>query len=261
MKGLCCAAAAVVATLEGLRMKKIASLCLLFLVSASTCLTAASKNAELEEAIEKLKKAGSYTWRTDLRIGSGAAPDALIEGVYNSTQGLYIKATAGKLAVELAARGDQIVAKTDGEWKPVKKFTRSDIDHSMIKELQKLSLPHHTLEQLPAGWRSGRKNTADYFEGQPSLSNARKEAASFLRQGGALQLATMGVSLCKAVITLSQGLPSRLVVEFDLSGAPSLLGGRSGVSVSSSTLITEVGKTQVTFPPEAEAALLAAAIK
>lgn len=234
---------------------------LLFLAASLCCLTAqgAGKDAELLDAIQKLRGAGSYTWHTELRITPGVAVPVVIDGSYNSSQGLYVKVTAEKHSVELAARSGVVVAKSDGEWRLVKKFTRSDVDHSMIRGLADMKLPHIDLAEVQSAWRSGRNKTAGLFEGQLGLNAARKLANLLLQQAGT-RLDGLSVNTSNAAISLSGGVPDQLVISTQFSGAQGLLSSTT-VQVVQTTQFTKVGATEVQIPLEAEAVIVAAQIR
>jgi hypothetical protein len=153
-----------------------------------------------------------------------------------------------------------VVARTGDEWRPVKKFTRSDIDHSMIRGLGSLQLPHLDLAQVQDDWRPSRKNTADYFQGQMGLNAARKLVGLFVQQAGA-RLGGFSISQSNATITLSGGVPSRLVLESGFSGSGVLLSAGQGVQVVVITQFSNVGSTTVAMPAEAEAAIVNAQIR
>lgn len=227
----------------------------LFMLSFGLVAHARAKDEALLAAIEKLKQAGSYTWRTEVVLTPGVP--AIMEGRFSSVQGLHLKITAGKNTVELAARSGVVVAKTDDEWKPVKKFTRSDIDHTMVRELRDFKLPHLDLARVQGAWRAGRKNTAEHFEGQVSLGEARKLLSTSIRQAGALQVASLSPDFCNAVVHIVGGLPDRLIIQSKLSGSQGILATQS-LQLLVSTRFSNIGSTQVQLPPEAEAAILAA---
>lgn len=231
------------------------------LLTASFTTEVIAKDEELLKAIQKLKDAGSYTWRSELNLTPGLTAPAIIEGKYNATQGVYVKVTSGKYSAELAMRGKSIVAKTDQEWKPVKKFTRSDIDHSMVRALRDIAPPHLELPAVQDTWRSSRKNTPTLFEGQMNLGTARKMVSSAIQQSGAIQLGSLNCDICKAAITLSNGLPERMILEAQLSGGSGFLSRGTNARLSQMTQLTDVGSTSIQLPPEAEAALVAEMLK
>lgn len=220
----------------------------------------AAKDMELLAAIQKLREAGSYTWHTELRITPGVAAPVMIDGSYNSSQGLYVKVTAEKHSVELAARSGVVVARSDGEWRVVKKFSRSDLDHTMIRGLADMKLPHIDLAEIQSSWRSGRSKTAGLFEGQVGLNAARKLAGLLLQQAGT-RLGGLSVDTSNASITLSGGLPELVTMSSRFSGSQGPLAGMQNVQVVQTTQFTKVGATEVQIPREAEALILATLIR
>jgi hypothetical protein len=237
-------------------ISKRAFLALSFASSFLAVPVQAAKDTELLEAIQKLKDAGSYTWRTELRISPGPTAPMVTEGWYSATQGLYVKVRSEKHSVELAVRSGVVVARTGDEWRPVKKFTRSDLDHSMIRGLADLKLPHLDLAQIQDSWRSSRKNTADQFGGQVGLNAARKLVDLLIQQAGA-RLGNHSIAQSNASVILSGGLPSRYVLESRFSGPPGLLSSGQGMQVVLITQFSNVGSTTVTLPTAAEAAIIA----
>ena len=216
----------------------------------------AAKDVELLEAIQKLKDAGSYTWRTESLITPGSATPVVTEGWHNVAQGLYVKVTSEKHTVELAARSGVVVASTGEEWRPVKKFTRSDLDHSMIRSLADLKLPHLELAQVQDAWTPSRKNTADFFEGEVGLKAAPKILGILTRQAGN-PLDGFSISQSNATITLSGGLPLRWVLESRFSSPHGLLSSRQGAKMVLLTQFSNIGSTTVNMPAAAEAAIIA----
>jgi hypothetical protein len=216
----------------------------------------AAKDVELLEAIQKLKDAGSYTWRTESLITPGSATPVVTEGWHNVAQGLYVKVTSEKHTVELAARSGVVVASTGEEWRPVKKFTRSDLDHSMIRSLADLKLPHVDLAQLQNAWRPSRKNTADFFEGEVGLNAAPKIVGILIQQAGN-RLDGVSLSQINATVTLSGGLPSQWVLESRFSSPQGLLSSRQGARMALRTQFSNIGSTTVNMPAAAEAAIIA----
>lgn len=238
-------------------------LAFLTLVFATAIVSQAKDNKEtnLLAAIRKLRDAGSYSWHTDLVTNPVGKGTVVVDGHYNSTQGLYVKIVMEKYTAELAARSGVVVARTgEDEWKPVKKFTRSDMDHSMVRGLAAMKPPHVDLETVQGSWRAGRKNTPDFFEGQLGLNTANKLADVLIDQAGGY-LRGLGITKSTAAISLLSGLPDRLIIQTLLSGSGGLLSPGAAAEVTQNTQFSKIGATTVEIPKQAEAAILAVQLR
>ena len=230
-------------------------LTLLCLAAAALMPTSASaKDDAVEMAVKRLAESGSYEWRTEIRMPLG--PNQLlpvIEGKYSFAQGAHLKLGVGDKVVEVAAKDGAVVAKIDEDWKPAKKFTRSDQIQEALRGLTAFKLPHQELESLVARWRTVRKQDDGSYEGVADASTAGKILATASKQGSLPP--GMQLSVLKVRIWLENGLPSKFALEFSTSS-----GGisRRPMSFSVFTTLSNVGSTTLALSPEATAALLAA---
>ncbi len=230
-----------------LTLLKLAAVC--FLSSA-----ALAADDAVEQAVKRLAESGGYEWKSNLILPGGPKKAVAIEGRYNLTQGVHLKLTVEGQTVEVAARDNVLVASAGDEWKPAKKFTRSDKIHTALRGLIGFILPHHELESIVSNWRNVRKQDDGSYQGTADLSSARKLLEPLLKQGA--QSFSAGNASLKASVWLEAGLPVKCQLEFSFSGS-GLLRSQSTQLIVLTTL-SNIGSTSVTMPPEAELALQAA---
>jgi hypothetical protein len=222
------------------------------------CSSALAADDEVEMAVKRLAESGSYEWKSDLHLPGGQKQAVSIEGRYNFSQGVHLKLQLGEKALEVASRDGVVVASTGEEWKPAKKFTRSDTIQSALRSLIEFTLPHHQLESIVDKWRNVKKQDDGSYQGTADVTSAKKMLTSMLKQGGQIGNANSAESASlKATLWLEGGLPVKSLLEFQGSGGGGIRAGQD-MKASVLTTFSNIGNTTVKLPPEAEAAILAA---
>lgn len=230
----------------------ISRLSLLCFVASALIPTAShAKDDTVEVAVKRLAESGSYEWRTEIRMPLGPNRRLpVIEGKYSFAQGAHLKLGVGDKVVEVAAKDGAVVAKIDEDWKPAKKFTRSDQVQEALRGLIAFRLPHQELESLVARWRTVRKQDDGSYEGVADASTAGKILATASKQGSLPP--GMQLSVLKVRVWLENGLPGKYALEFSTSAGGIV---RQPMSFSVLTTLSNVGSTNFALPPEAIAAL------
>ena len=215
-------------------------------------------NDAVEQAVKHLAESGSYEWKSELHIASGQNKPASIVGRYNFNQGLHLKLTLDEKTLEVAARDGVVVASTGDEWKPLKKFTRSDPVQAALRGLIDFTLPHRELESLIRKWRNVREQDDGSYQGLADVTSAKKMLGAVLQQAGKSANAKNGIDSAslKVSIWLEADLPVKTLMEL-IGGGSGILGGQ-GSKANVITTLSNIGSTIVTLPPEAETAIQAA---
>ncbi|HYE32200.1 MAG TPA: hypothetical protein VEH27_12280 [Methylomirabilota bacterium] len=231
-------------------MKSFLNVGLLAIVAALS-ITAAEPKDEVKAAIEKLSKAGSYSWTQKSENANSQGPgQGAITGKVDKEGVLHMTGSMRDTTYEVVRKGDKAAIKTQDGWQSAAELEGGEGAGRFMGGLaRRAEAPTAQAERLLTGAKALTK------EGDAYKAELTEEAAKgflTMRRGGAGGGEGPTVSGGKGTVKFWTKDGALSKYEYNVKGSVSFNGNDREVDRTTTVEIKDVGATTVTVPEDAK---------